>query len=42
MVASAAAHLLDSLAMFRDQRGLGRVMLVGPVAMVTPAASPQR
>jgi hypothetical protein len=42
MAASSAAHLLGSLTMLRDQRGLGLVMLVGRVAMVAPAASQPR
>jgi hypothetical protein len=39
MVASAAAHLFDSLAMPRDHGGLGRVMLVRRAAMIAPAVS---
>ena len=39
MVASAAAHLFDSLAMPRDHGDLGRVMRVGRIAVIALAVS---
>ena len=37
MVGAAAAHRFDSLAIPRDDGGLGRGMLVGCVATIGPA-----